>query len=367
MGFIGAGASMVMIKHPYIIVLIFSCFINTATLASDNHIELLKRMQLYLDKNQPEKTEELYDDKEDILSEQWMALERLALSFERRKKYKEAIEVYRKIINKFNKQAHDKIISTSERLITAEIYETNKLPFYYYKLAFLSTQLFSNSHAFIDESVRNKYKKNAEGFIGLSRKVKTDESDLKYLEDELKEKLVIEEGLQYKSKWYVMFDAVSWQDRIRLINTVTSQKYNLLNTNLGTCIGAGKKWQNSTYEFDFEGCLLVATSTISSESTEISYQQSKVPVLGAILGPGMYFRAFSENLLLGFQLPIMYRKGDWTLPANLQYRFEKAQSLEVGSFVQSKFKVKKIYIRTRMGIIFSNPGSYWSLGAVYDF
>ncbi len=367
MGFNGTGAFMAM-KYPYIIfIIILVSFLNSLATAADKSVESLKLMQLHLDKNQPEKVEDIYDDNEDLLSQKWMALERLALSFERREKFKEAIEIYRKVITNFNKKTHEKIISTPARSITAEMYESNKLAFYYYKLAFLNTQLFSKSHAYTIESERNKYKKNAEGFIGLSRKVKTDESELKFLEDQLQEKVSIDEGLQYKSKWYAMFEVVSWQDRVHLINTATSQKHNLLNTSLGTCMGAGKNWQNIKYEFDFEGCLIVATSTISSESTAVTYQQSKVPVLGAVIGPGMYFKAISENVLLGFQLPIMYRKGDWSLPENLPYRFEKDKSLGVGYFIQSKFKIKKIYIRTRLGKIFPNPGSHWSLGAVYDF
>lgn len=341
--------------------------LSLSAFAADKNIENLKLMQLYLDKNQPEKVEDIFDENEDELSGKWMALERLALSFERREKFKESIEVYRKIINNFNKTAHEKIIRTPVSAIRSEMYESNKLPFYYYKLAFLNTQLFSRSHSYMDETERNKYKRNAEGFIGLARKVKTDEGDIKLIEDQLKEKVSIESSLQYKSKWYAMVEIVSWQDHVHLINTATSQKHNLLNTSLGSCIGAGKNWQNSKYEFDAEGCLVMATSTISSESSAVTYQQSKVPVTGAIFGPGMYFKAISENVLLGFQIPVMYRKGDWSLPENLPYRFEKDKSIGIGYFIQSKFKVKRVFIRTRLGKIFPNPGSHWSLGLVYDF
>ncbi len=342
---------------------IMAFFFSSAIHAADTSIEKLKLMQLYLDKNQLEKVEDVYDEHEDILSSKWMALERLAISFERREKLKEAIEIYRKLITQFNKPLHEKVISSSAPV---EV-DTAKLPLYYYKLAFLNTQLFIKSHSYTADAEKARYKKNAEGFIGLARKVKVDEGELKLLDDQLKEKIVFEENLLFKPNWYALWEVVSWQDHVHLINTTTSVKHNLLSTNLGACVGAGRSWQNVKYEFNAEGCFAMANSTISSESRAITYQQSKVPVKGIIAGPGMYFKSFSENVLVGFHLPIMYRTGDWTLPENQPYRFEKDKSVGVGYFLQTKFKVKSVSVRTRLGKIFPNPGSHWSIGALYEF
>lgn len=335
--------------------------------AADSPVENIKLMQLYLDKNQLEKVEDLYDEEEDSLSKNWMALERLAISFERREKFKEAIEIYRKIIINFNKSEHERILSTSASALDSAVYEKTKLPFYYYKLAFLNTQLFSKTTDYTPANERSTYKKNAEGFIGLSRKVKADEGDLKLLEDLLQEKIASDERLEYKPGWYSSIDILSWQDRVILVDRATSAKTNLLSTAIGTCLGGGKKWENSKYEFDIEGCFAVASATISSESRAIDYRQSSVSVKGFLAGPGMYFKTFSDNVLLGVHVPVKYRKGDWTNPNDTLYRFEKDSAVEVGYFIQSKIKVKKISLRTRLGKVFPNPGSLWSLGAIYDF
>lgn len=255
-----------------------------------------------------------------------MALERLAISFERREKYKEAIEVYRKIIINFNKSAHEKILATSSTAMSSADYEKTKLPLYYYKLAFLNTQLFSSTNDYTPDNDRGRYKKNAEGFIALARKVKVEESDLKLLEDLLQEKVTRDENLTYKPGWYASLDILSWQDRVILVNRNTNEKNNLLSTAIGSCIGGGKKWENIKYEFDLEGCFAVATATISSENRAINYQQSSVSVKGIMIGPGMYFKTISDNVLLGFQLPVKYRQGDWTNPDENTYRFEKDKS-----------------------------------------
>lgn len=336
-------------------------------MAAKSPVENIKLMQLYLDKNQLEKVEDLYDEEEDTLSKNWMALERLAISFERREKYKEAIETYRKIILNFNKSEHEKVLSTSPSNLSSSAYERTKLPFYYYKLAFLNTQLFSKTNDYTPTSERGTYKKNAEGFIGLSRKVKVDEGDLKLLEDLLQEKIASDEKMEYKPRWYSSIDILSWQDRVILVERSTNAKTNLLSTAIGSCLGGGKKWENSKYEFNVEGCFAVGTATISSENRAVNYQQSSVSVKGFIAGPGMYFKTFSENVLLGVHVPVKYRSGDWTNPDENKYRFERDSAVEVGYFIQSKIKVKKISLRTRLGKVFPNPGSLWSIGAIYDF
>lgn len=353
-----------MMKNKYS--LIMALFFSSTVMATTT-FEKIKLMQLYLDKNQLEKVEDLYDEEEDSLSTNWMALERLAISFERREKLKEAIEVYRKIIVNFNKSAHENILTTPEASLEENVYEKTKLPLYYYKMAFLNTQLFSKTHEYIPTKDRLRFKKNAEGFISLCRKIKVDEGDLKLLEELLQEKMKNDESLQYKRSWYASLDVLSWQDRIILVTKSSGEKSNLLSTAIGSCIGLGRKWENVKYEFDIEGCLAVANATISSENKAINYQQSSVSVKGFIAGPGMYFKTFSENVLLGVHLPVKYRKGDWTNPDESLYRFERLKSFEVGYFLQSKIKVKRISLRTRIGKVFPNPGSLWSIGAIYDF
>ena len=113
---------------------VYTFLFGAASLAADESLEKLKLMQLYLDKNQLEKVEDVYDENEDILNNKWMAQERLAISFERREKLKEAIDVYRKLIIQFNKPAHDKVISSTSPV---EV-DTAKLPLYYLLFSILS-------------------------------------------------------------------------------------------------------------------------------------------------------------------------------------------------------------------------------------
>lgn len=324
----------------------------------------IKKMQLSLDKNNPENVEEIYDVNEESLSNNWMALERLALSFERRNKFKEAIEVYRKLITKFNLVAHKKIVEQTPP-IDPTYYNTNKLPYYYYKLAFLNAQLFVSSNKFMPEADRMKYKKNAEGYTGLLKKIKGDEGEIKLIEEQIQEKIKTEDRLSYKSNWYAFVDVISWQDRVYLKNLATGVKSNLLSTAIGSSLGAGKKWSNSLYEFNIEGMYSFASSTISNDGEGPTYLQSSVPVNSLIVGPGMYYKAFSDKVFVGIQIPFSYRTGSWEVPSG--YQFENDKQFGAGYFFQVKFYIGNLAIQSRLGKIFPNPGSHWAIGALYDF
>ena len=131
-------------------------------------------------------------------------------------------------------------------------------------------------------------------------------------------------------------------------------------------MGGGKKWQNVKYEFDLEGCFFSGSSTISSQDTAVTYQQSSVSEKGILAGPGFYLRSFSDFVFVGIQIPFMYRVGNWTLPSS-NYKFKNEKVFGAGYFLQSKFKVSNFFIRTRLGKVFPNPGSHWSIGIVYEF
>lgn len=345
-------------------ILLLALYLSSSAVYSGDVNTDLKRMQLSLDKNNPEAVEDIFDNN-DKLSKNWMANERLALSFERRNKFKDAIDVYRKLIINFNQEAHKKIVRATPPLAES-LYSTNKLPYYYYKLAFLNAQLFVSSNKYMPATDRMRFRKNAEGYLGLLKKVNGDEDDIKLVQEQIEEKIKIEDQRAYKPNWYAFMEVISWQDQIYLKNTTSGQKTKLLSTAIGSSLGLGKKWSNAKYEFNFEGMYTFATSTISSQDANVNYLQSSVAVNSIIAGPGFYYKGFSDKVYVGIQIPFSYRKGDWTLPSG-PYAFENDTQFGAGYFFQVKFYIGSIAIQSRLGKIFPDPGGHWSIGGIYDF
>lgn len=337
-------------------------FLNSSVYAG----EVSRKMQMALDKNQMELVEDIYDENEDELKKDPEALERLAISFERREKLKESIEIYRNLIINFNKQNHEAVLQDKKNELNSSFFSGTKLPYYYYKLSFLYASLFLKSSVYTSETERQKFKVSSERFLDLSRKVGVGNLDIKQVQDLLSEKVKIDSDEDYQNSMYIFAEMVSWQDRVYLINKSTNSKYALLATNIGSGIGIGLKTENARYEFSVEGSYVEGSSSISSLTQGTTYQQSSVGVRSINSGLGFYYKGLSKNVWVGLDLPIMYRVGDWELPAG-NYEFERDRLLGLGYFLQTKFKVYSLSIRTRMGKIFPNPGTYWTIGALYEF
>jgi len=339
---------------------------STGLFAADANL-LIKKMQLAIDKNQLEQVEDIYEDNESTLSNQWLAQERLAISYERRNKMKEAIEIYKKLISVFNKNTHDKVMSLAkDQTLSDSEANATKLPFYYYKMAFLNAMMFKSSNRYMPFEERKKFLANTQGYLQLCKRVKVAPEDLTLIEDMVKEKIKFENDQTFRTSWYSLLNVISWQDRVVLINNASNARYNLLSTVIGTSVGLGKKWENARYELNLESTLALGSSTISAEDATITYDQSSVPVTNILLGPGFYYKGFSDKVFVGMYFPLSYRMGDWELPAG-NYSFEDKTKFGGGYLIQLKYNVGKVSLHTRLGKIFPNPGSHWSIGGIYDF
>lgn len=328
--------------------------------------KLVSEMQMALDKNQDEKVEDIYDENEDDLAKQKEALEKLALSFERREKYLEASKIYKKLITQAYPREHAEVMRQKDQeTIDASVYQKTNLPYYYYKLAFLFIQQYRTTNEYTSKADRQKLYQLAETSISFAGKVSQNENEIKVLKDLLGEKQQSDIDHAYLGSWYAVTFLTSWQDHVYL-HSGAGGKTRLLTTNIGLCAGGGKKWENIKYEFNMEGCLFRGTSTISSEAAITTYEQSSVPVTAVFMGPGFYLKSWSESIKVGVQLPFFYRTGDWSLPAG-DFTFGKKTLLGAGPVFQMKVKAKKINFITKFGKLFPNPSVAWSVGGSYDF
>lgn len=329
------------------LIIFFSLWISVNSYAEEKNIDYIKLMQLNLDKNKDEKVEEIYGEHEEVLSKNPMAIERLAISFEKRGKLKEAISLYENL-------------TKGPEQLTSE-----KGSFYYYKLASLYVQLYFKSNAYTAQVDQEEYKEKAEYYISLAKKVNSDEEDLKLLEDKILEKTTAIINNRFQESWYATLEISSWQEKVIINKISTNENFNLLSTALGPCIGGGRKWKKLTYELNMDACFFSGHSTITSQNTLLTYQQSSISEKGIIAGPGGFYKV-SENVFIGLQIPLMLRKGDWTSSID-DYKIKKTTLFGAGYVLQTKFRVSNFFIRTRLGRIFPNPGSQWSIGGLYEF
>lgn len=346
MGFFRAGAFMVLKNIVLTLILCLFCSELWANSA-------LLEMQLALDKNQWEKVVDLFDENEDSLKTDpkiyLEAKEKLALSLERQKKYRQSYELFSELYNQ--------VIETHE-----------KKNFYGYKMAFLAITEYRMIHEYTPEEVIAQNKLNRESALRNLETLKVDPEEIKLLTEMVTEYEEEKLRAQYKKQLRISLEFMSFQDHVYLLNRSSGKKTRLLATHSGLCAGGGREFENDVRLFQLAGCFYRGTSTISSEATSVTYDQSSVPVNGVFFTPGYFTKTFSKNFIIGVETPVFYRSGEWTLPAG-QFSFSKENLMGAGVNVVMKIRPQKFEdkweLTTKLGKLFPNPSINWSIGLGY--
>ncbi len=338
------------------------------SLRSEDQNLLVGKMQMSLDKNQNESVEEIWDENEDVLLKNQDAMEKLALSFERREKYLEALKIYKKLVSEFYSKEHSKIVNFYQvKEFDKSPYMKTQLPYYYYKIAFLNVQIFKKTDSYTPKAERQKLLTVAETSIRFAEVISENANDGTLLKELLKEKNQFDESLVFEKSWYTTLSIVSWQDHLYLYENRTS-KTPILSTNLGACAGGGRKWENMKYEFHIDGCFFQGKSTASSIAPNSDYEgQSNVPINAVFLGPGVYFKSLSDHIKIGLQSTFFYRTGKWSVPASGDFIMGDKTIYGGGVSALMKVKVKRFHLITKIGKIFPNPSINWTMGISFDF
>lgn len=369
MGLFGTTTLMV-IKHNlqlFFLVLLASSSVLAQEIINEKGIEQLNaKIRLILDKANYEEAEEIFDENEELLKKNPSALELLALSYERRSKLNEAIKIYTDIIRYYHADAHKEVLKLKQGEITPKDKQNERLQFYYYKLSMLYIQMYQSSHIFTEKNEVARRKKLAQTAVDTAEKAGLDRVDLISLRESLNEKIKLDQSYDYQKNYFFTLQMTSWQQKMLLIKQSDGQKSELLTTNLGECLGGGFRYSNAYKEFELGICGGKANSTISSQTTQVNYQQADVNVTYLQIEPSFYSKHFSEFVLLGFQPVFFYTSGAWNVPSS-DYNFEEKSNLRAGYHILAKVRMNRFEIITKFGKVFPNPSSNWILGLNYSF
>lgn len=337
---------MVLSKHFFVL----SLFLISSKLFANTTIF---EMQLALDKNQLEKVVDLFDENEESLKADpkiyLEAKEKLGLSLERQKKYSASYQQFTELYE---------AVSDSHE----------KKKFYAYKMAFLAITEYQNTHDYTPEDVKSANKLKRESALKNLEMLKVDEDEIKLLSEMVSEYEEAKLKEKYKNHLKISLEFMSFQDHVYLYNLTSGAKTRLLATHSGLCAGGGREFENDFRIFQLSGCFYRGTSTISSESSAVTYDQSSVGVNGLFFTPGYMTKTFSKNFIVGVETPIFYRSGEWTLPAG-RFSFGKENLMGAGVNLVMRIRPKKFEdkweLSTKMGKLFPNPSINWSIGLSY--
>jgi hypothetical protein len=294
-------------------------------------------------------------------------IEIVALSYLRKEDFQEANKTYTRLIALFHRSEHKRFINLVRGNSTdysAENLKSSRLPLYYFLIASSYVQATQESRNIVG-TLESKNFSKAKTYIKLAKLAQHPEEEVQGLEEALEEKKTKITTFLHKSSYYAFIQYMTWQDTI-ILNSPDGTRSEILNTTKGQCSGAGYLKKNVVWGYFFDACVFTGSSTVDTLDSSITYTQNGVSVLGVVTGPGIVYSGMMKNLNLGFQIPVIYRKGDWIAPSG-SHSLDDTSTINGAYSLSSELKIKQFSYVFKVGKIFRAQSAHWSFGVNYYF
>jgi hypothetical protein len=110
----------------------------------------------------------------------------------------------------------------------------------------------------------------------------------------------------------------------------------------------------------YEGYVFYGKADIQSDSVSLVYFQKRVPVYGAGVSYGWYYRPEGKQVNIGFTVPVQVRHADWTNPPG--GGVNKKEVFAIGLMLDTRWRLTPdIAINQRVGTFTGNKGALWMM------
>lgn len=282
----------------------------------------------------------------------------LARNMAKLKRYKEAIKINFFIIRK-NYKKQDQIVRKAIKNKTDfdEIEELEDgLKKVYLSLLYVYLSIYED---FKYENYKNLISSFAE--LLLVQDFKTEEVDkivqrLAFVDKNF-------EALKIRNKFYFGIGYSLWQDQINLISPAGKDSTIYSNAQGTTLYGAWTKGDSFRF-WKYEFALTMAKATVGEDSADFEYFQSNVTELLLMTNIGYMFY-MSENTSAGFNIPILFRSGDFTQPEN--FEIKNATILSTGFLGNLNWEMDNTFLDFKFGKLLKFKSSFMQLSVGFKF
>ena len=302
------------------------------------------------------------------------ALQLAGYSYAKLKKYRECDKVFTNLIKRKYYKTNARILRRYKRKGNADEVGniSSTIAIYYYYKALSISKVYLSRFDQLNEGQRSDYKKNILMYANLSIEGEFDDQDPEQIIadiDNFNNKIAAK---KYRYGSFIGINYVTWRDRLTLIGQDGSES-TLISNSEGLCLGGGLRKFNAEFEYNINGCVGINNATVGADTdASVNYFQKNVPVLGIMAAVGFIWKPKTEGTGLGFHIPIIYRSGDYTNPADINSQFsgttlDGASSLSFGGLVEGKWFFTKWELSIKFGKFTQLDSSYWSVGMLYGF
>lgn len=296
------------------------------------------------------------------LANNYLVLDYKALAEEGLNNYEDAINTYRRLINKnFPKRAQYFLRTLKEKDTEHMSKADQRLKYYYLRYAQLLTAKFLTLRK-VNSKKTKRIQKIALRFVNVIKILDPDSEMALGLHEAIKNHTYLLIQNKFRLRYSADLGFISWQDNLNLINTGTNLE--LLNTSSGGILGIGIHYESYFKEYFFKLQYFNGSSTINS--LDQNYHQAGVSVTAYKASTGILWKTFADNVSLGGELIGLSRSSDWSVPGP-GFRLSNTSYLRFGYGLITKWHVKYFEMYASLGKIFKNTSSIFQFNISYKF
>lgn len=299
----------------------------------------------------------------------WTYSEMIKISYSLRKDslYRQSIRLSLKILNVRFKKKHQEVI---RKVRKSEMLDPEAFP---KAMKILYWNIFRDYSQIIkqDEKITPLLEKDLKHFT-FFHKVLTDlefrENKIDKTNDEINAHVKGIKDRIYRLSYSMSFQYVSWQRSAFLYSTTNDDKFDLLITNEGYCLGGDVGLENEFHHFFADGCLLIGAGGASSHDPQgPTYKQPAVPAYGFKGGLGYSKIVSSSKSRIGIKLPFIFTVQSLDAPLDETFSVDSRPQIDFLLSLYSRWHLDKWYFQTEFGKYLQKEDVFWGLGLGRSF
>lgn len=296
------------------------------------------------------------------------ALTLAAMAYEKMENLKNAQHIYTFLIKRRYADINNEIISSYKTNGADDLPEApEKLYSYYYKRGDLLSKIYVRDGRYMPTKRKKLYRSTAKSYSEI-----VSESDFEP-EDDGDADDILARMEQADNKWkmetfkfgyFASLHYLTWRDKFK-ITTPSGTAVDIRSTAEGWCVGGGLKYENDWWQWNVNGCYAAMNATVGNDSQVVNYFQKNVPASAFFVGAGGFWKPKAMDATIGFNIPLMYRTGDYTEPAG--YQLDNTSTLSYGWLIETQWNWNKFAYSLKFGKINKFSSSMLFIGGLYNF
>lgn len=168
---------------------------------------------------------------------------------------------------------------------------------------------------------------------------------------------------RFTFNYFASISYVTWNYTLSLTDG-TGEKATLYSKERGPCIGGGIRYQNAKWGIESGLCYGYISATVGEDSTNIKYNQSKVPIDAFISTTSLIWKP-KDKVAMKIGLPMIYHNGDYKPPVGGS--ISDINEFSYGYIIANEWSFWKIAFEVSYADIKNYPSSFWSFKLIYNF